>query len=65
MNAEGATFERHYRISELAALWGLGRETVRKLCMNEPDVLKVSSGASMPTQPSPCRPLWPNGCTGN
>jgi hypothetical protein len=28
---ENTTFERHYRISDLARLWGLGRETVRKL----------------------------------
>ena len=25
---DNATFEKHYRIGELAELWGLGRETV-------------------------------------
>src|SRR5580700_11359751 len=32
--------ERHYRIGELAAFWRIGRETARKLCMNEPGVIK-------------------------
>jgi len=37
-------FERHYRIGELAQLWGLGRETVRKLAKDEPGVLKIRMG---------------------
>ena len=37
-------FERHYRIGELARLWGLGRETVRKLVMADPHVVKVRLG---------------------
>jgi len=37
-------FEKHYRIGELAQLWGLGRETVRKLVKNEPDVIKIRMG---------------------
>jgi hypothetical protein len=36
--------ERHYRIGELAKLWGLGRETVRKIVCDEPDVLKIRMG---------------------
>jgi hypothetical protein len=28
---KNGAFEKHYRIGELARLWGLGRETVRKL----------------------------------
>lgn len=39
-----ASFERHYRIGELASLWRLSRETVRKICVNEPGVLKVRLG---------------------
>jgi len=39
-----SAFEQHYSISELAKLWGLGRESVRKLVMNEPDVTKVRMG---------------------
>jgi hypothetical protein len=38
------TFEKHYRVSDLARLWGLGRETVRKLVKEEPGVLKVRLG---------------------
>jgi hypothetical protein len=37
-------FERHYRISELAALWRLGRETIRKVVVSEPGVVKVRFG---------------------
>lgn len=39
-----STFEPHYSVSQLAALWKYGRETVRKLVMNEPDVLKLKLG---------------------
>ena len=31
MPVDNTTFEKHYRISELARMWGLGRETVRLL----------------------------------
>jgi hypothetical protein len=42
--AENATFEKHYRIGDLARLWSLGRETVRKLVKDEPGVVKVRMG---------------------
>jgi hypothetical protein len=41
---ENTTFEKHYRISELARLWGLGRETIRKLVKDDPGVLKIRIG---------------------
>ena len=41
---ETGTFERHYRIGELAELWGLGRETLRKIVVSEPGVIKVCMG---------------------
>ena len=44
MLAEDAAFERHYRIGKLAELWGLGRETVRKLVKDEPGVIKIRMG---------------------
>jgi hypothetical protein len=37
-------FEKHYRIGELAEIWGLGRETVRKLVKDEPGVIKIRLG---------------------
>lgn len=37
-------FERHYRIGELARLWGLGRETIRKLVKDDPGVIKIRLG---------------------
>jgi hypothetical protein len=40
----GGAFEKHYRVGELARIWGLGRETVRKLVKDEPDVIKVRLG---------------------
>jgi hypothetical protein len=42
--AAGSAFERHYRISDLARLWGLGRETVRKLVKDDPGVIKIRMG---------------------
>ena len=36
-----AAFEQHFRISELAELWRVGRETVRKLVKDEPGVIKI------------------------
>ena len=36
--------EKHYRVSELAGLWGLGRETVRKIVKDEPGVIKIKQG---------------------
>jgi hypothetical protein len=41
---ENTTFEKHYRISDLASLWGLGRETVRKLVKDDPGVVKIRMG---------------------
>jgi hypothetical protein len=38
------TFEAHYTIGELARQWKLGRETVRLLIKDEPDVLKIRLG---------------------
>jgi len=38
---EHTTFERHYRVSDLARLWGLGREIVRKLVKDDPGVIKI------------------------
>jgi hypothetical protein len=42
--AENTAFERHYRIGDLARLWGLGRETVRKLVKDDPGVVKIRMG---------------------
>ena len=42
--AEGAAFERHYRIDALAKLWGVSRETMRILIKDEPGVIKIRLG---------------------
>ncbi len=39
-----ASFEKHYRIGELARIWGLGRETVRRLVKDDPGVIKIRLG---------------------
>ena len=44
MERRPATFEKHYRVKDLATLWGLGRETVRKIVSAEPDVVKIRMG---------------------
>ena len=41
---EDPAFERHYRIGELAAIWQLGRETVRLLVKDELGVIKIRLG---------------------
>jgi hypothetical protein len=43
--SQATSFELHYRISELAAPWRLGRETVRKLLSGEPGVVILTHGA--------------------
>ena len=42
--SEDSAFERHYRIAELARMWGLGRETVRRLVKDDPGVIKIRMG---------------------
>lgn len=44
LEVDNTTFEKHYRISDLARLWGLGRETVRKLVKDDPGVIKIRMG---------------------
>jgi hypothetical protein len=44
MLIENPSFEKHYRIGELAEMWGLGRETVRRLVKDDPGVIKVRMG---------------------
>ena len=44
MNIQSTTFERHYRIGELCDLWGIGRETLRKILLDEPGVMKIRMG---------------------
>jgi len=38
--ATDTAFEKHYTISELVAMWGWSKETVRRLVRLEPDVVK-------------------------
>jgi hypothetical protein len=48
MNADAqktmSPFERHYRIKELSQMWGVGRETLRKLVQDEPGVIRIKLG---------------------
>jgi hypothetical protein len=41
---ETTAFEQHYRLGELAAMWHVGRETVRRIVTNEPGVIKIKMG---------------------
>ena len=43
-SVKNTAFEKHYRIWDLARLWGLGRETVRKLVKDDPGVIKIRMG---------------------
>jgi type IV secretory pathway TrbD component len=44
MQVEHSTFEKHFRIGDLALMWSLGRETVRKLVKDDPGVIKIRMG---------------------
>ena len=44
MSPDATALEPHYRISDLAERWIIGKEPVRKLCMNEPGVIKIRLG---------------------
>jgi hypothetical protein len=44
MPVDSSTFEKHYRVGELARQWALGRETVRLQVKDEPGVIKVRMG---------------------
>ena len=44
MPADLSFTEKHYRVGELAALWKLGRETVRVIVKDEPGVIKIRMG---------------------
>ena len=39
MQTSEATFERHYAVDELAALWGVSDDFVRRLFLREPGVV--------------------------
>jgi len=36
-----APFEKAYRLVELARMWKLGRATVRKMLLTEPDIVRM------------------------
>jgi hypothetical protein len=44
MPSDTSFTERHYRVGELAKLWGLGRETLRVIVKDEPGVIKIRMG---------------------
>ena len=42
--------EKHYRVSDLAKLWGLGREAVRKLVKDDTDVIRTAVPTKLPRE---------------
>jgi hypothetical protein len=40
-NQESACEERHYSVNELAVLWNLSKQTIRRLFQDEPDVVRI------------------------
>jgi hypothetical protein len=44
LGADVSYAEKHFRVGELAELWGLGRETLRNLVKDDPGVLKIRMG---------------------
>lgn len=43
LNVATAAFEKHFRVKELAALWGMSPDTITRLFANEPGVLQVNN----------------------
>ena len=41
MQAQETTFERHYSVDELASIWGVSDDFVRRLFLHEPGVVVV------------------------
>jgi hypothetical protein len=37
-------FEKHYRVSDIARILAIGRETVRKIVKDEPGVVRICMG---------------------
>jgi hypothetical protein len=44
MEPNDPTFEVHYKVSQLASMWKVGRETIRLLVKDEPGVLRIRQG---------------------
>ena len=40
---ESFAFEKHYRVKELAGIWGLSPKTVTRLFADEPGVIRVAN----------------------
>src|SRR5215469_4748225 len=40
---EGPAFEKHYRVKELAGLWGLSSKTVSRIFASETGVIRVAN----------------------
>ena len=41
--SSGAYSEQHFSVAQLAALWGLSQDTIRRLFRNEPGVLVIGN----------------------
>ena len=41
---EVSPFERHYKPQELAELWNVDENTIRRVFQDEPGVLRISNG---------------------
>lgn len=40
--AQGAAFERHYSVKQLAELWGLGVDLMRRILAHEEGVVRIA-----------------------
>ena len=41
LKEESACEEKHYSVNELAILWNLSKQTIRRLFQDEPDVVRI------------------------
>jgi hypothetical protein len=51
MNETPLFTERHYTVDEVADMWNLSRDSVRRLFLSEPDVPKIARAGSRKKRP--------------
>jgi hypothetical protein len=44
MADDASAFEKHYSIGDLSKMWSIGRETLRKVFLCEPGVVRIRMG---------------------
>ena len=46
LRPEGIEFEPHFKVAQIAKIWGFSRETIRRLFKDEPGVIRLGRSES-------------------